>query len=510
MAVTGRRALAAALSAALPGAGQLYAGARARGAVLLAAALAGVLGLAAVVIAADPVSVAETVLRRDVAALLLAANLGVFAFRAYAVVDAWRLGGRAAAAAGPLALAVLAVALAVTALPHAAVGYYGVRGYDALAAVFAEDEPRDVLPSRGVFLVDRVGAEQVRADAPVARAPRPQEPRPTPFRGRARPLLPRSPEELVRAAPGAAVAARKPATPAVAEARPWVTLLLVGSDAGPERPGNRTDTMIVVALERGTGRAAALGIPRNLAGVPFTGAARRDVKRFPLPLNALYDWGLAHPALFPGGADPGATALKQTISNLLGIRIDYYALVDLDGFVDMVDALGGVTIHVKERIVDSVTRPAWGETKPRIDVVPGRTYHFSGRTALAYVRSRKASSDYTRMARQRCFLSALAGQLDVRSVLRHFGRLATIAEESVRTDIPLDRVPDLVRLAAGVDPRLTVTETFGLDYIRGRRAGDGYPLPAVNRMRAAVRDLILLPPEDAAARRGVETAARSC
>ena len=56
------------------------------------------------------------------------------------------------------------------------------------------------------------------------------------------------------------------------------------------------------------------------------------------------------------------------------------------------DALGGVDIHVKERLVDEVTRPAWGEPKPKIDVLPGRTYHFFGREALAYVRSRKAST----------------------------------------------------------------------------------------------------------------------
>jgi LCP family protein required for cell wall assembly len=504
---TSRRAVAGALSAALPGAGQVFAGARRRGALLVAVTAALLATSTVLLVESDPVSVAQAALRPDVAAALLAANLGVLAFRSFAVLDAWRLGGRAGAAAGPLGIGVLAAILVVTALPHAAVAYYGVRGYDALASVFADDEPSDVLPSRGLFLIDRVGARPVRADPPRLGGRRAQEPRPTPFRGPALPLGPTSDERLVQPAGALGPA---PSHQPVAEARPWVTLLLIGSDAGPERPGNRTDTMIVVALERGTGRAAAFGIPRNLVGVPFAPDARRAAKRFTQPLNALYDWAHAHQSLFPGGGDPGATALKQTISTLLGIRIDYYAMVDLDGFVDMVDALGGVTIHVKERIVDSVTRPAWGETKPRIDVRPGHTYHFSGRTALAYVRSRKASSDYTRMARQRCFLSAAARQVDVASVLLHFGSLASIAKHSVRTDIPLERVPDLVRLAAAVDPELTVTETFGLDYVRGRRAGDGYPLPAVNRMRVAVRRLILAPPEQVRERRGLETAAGSC
>jgi LCP family protein required for cell wall assembly len=233
------------------------------------------------------------------------------------------------------------------------------------------------------------------------------------------------------------------------------------------------------------------GVPRNWVEVPFGGEGR---SRFHDPLNALYAFGQTHPELFGGGRDAGGTALKQTISRLLGIRIDYYMLVDLLGFADLVDALGGVEIHVKERLVDSVTRPAWGEPKPTIDVHPGRTYHFFGREALAYVRSRKASSDYTRMARQRCFLSALARQVHPVRVLRRFNALAGIVERSVRTDIPLTRLPDLVRLATGVAPELTSTETLGLPYIARRRASDRYPVPNLAKVRARVRQLILLPP----------------
>jgi anionic cell wall polymer biosynthesis LytR-Cps2A-Psr (LCP) family protein len=182
-------------------------------------------------------------------------------------------------------------------------------------------------------------------------------------------------------------------------------------------------------------------------------------------------------------------------------------MVDLNGFVRMVDALGGVRIKVRERIVDEVTRPAWRETKPRIDVYPGRTYLFTGRTALAYVRSRKASSDYRRMARQRCFLSALAQQLDVTSVLRNFGSLADSIETSVRTDIPLDRAPDLARLAAGVDTAQTITETFGPEYFAGRRY-DRWPYPNVARIQTTVRDAVLHP--ERAKARGLPSVEQSC
>jgi anionic cell wall polymer biosynthesis LytR-Cps2A-Psr (LCP) family protein len=112
------------------------------------------------------------------------------------------------------------------------------------------------------------------------------------------------------------------------------------------------------------------------------------------------------------------------------------------------------------------------------------------------------------MARQRCFISALAGQLDVRTVLRHFSSIADAVESSVRTDVPLNRAPDLMRLAAGVDPTQTLTETFGPAYFAGRR-WDRFPYPNVKKIQAAVRDAILRPAL-ARARRGIASANQSC
>jgi LCP family protein required for cell wall assembly len=488
-----RRVTAGLLSFAVPGAGQLYLGRRARAAVLLGlTALA--TATAASLVVLKPIGVLDAAVRRETLVAFLAANALVLGLRLFAVVDAWLGGSRRPAS---LAAAVgLAVLVSLTLLPHAAAAWYAVRGYETLANVFAEEQPQDVLPANGVFLDepspqalllarDRAGSRSVTSAAD----------RSSTFRGRTL--------RLGQTAPGTVVSGRGRVQ------HPWVTILLVGSDHGPGRVGHRTDTMIVAALERDTGRAVALGVPRNLVEVPLVGHAAKTARKFGLPLNALYEFGLEHPSLFPGGVDPGATALKQTISSLLGIRVDYYAFVDLDGFVRMVDALGGVRIRVHERLVDEVTRPAWGETKPTIDVVPGHTYLFTGRTALAYVRSRKASSDYRRMARQRCFLSALADQIDARAVLRHFGELTAIARDSVRTDIPLRSVPDLVRLAAAVDPRLTVTQTFGPEFVRARRASDGYPLPAVGRIRAAAREAIVVAPGELE-QRGIATAAHSC
>ncbi len=433
------------LSLAVPGAGQLFVGRRRLGLALLAASVVAALAVIALV------SWWEPAIDRRLVAAVLTADVALLGLRCYAVVDAMR-GVRVAA---------LVALVALTAAPHVAAGYFTVRGYEVLDRVFAEQEPEDVLGGEGLFLehvaqLPRWVAKDAWELALVERLG-PGEVAP----------LERSPHVVANAKP--------------AGSKPWTTILLLGTDEGPGNWGARTDTIILAAVQHGTGRAAAFGIPRNLAQVSI-GRKRRPSKE---PLNALY--GLN------GGGAQGASAIKQAVSNLLGIRVDYYALVNLLGFEDLVDALGGVEINVKERLHDEVTRAAWGEPKPTIDVVPGHTYRFYGREALAYVRSRKDSSDYTRMARQRCFLSALADQLDPVHVLRNFGSLAKTIETNVHTDIPLNRLPTLVRLVSGIEPKQTLTVTFGLDYFFGRQKTGNYPVPSLGRMQTTVRNAILNP-----------------
>lgn len=435
----------------LPGAGQLYLGARRRGFILLA--ITGAALLAALVLGSWISVDAVWGVDRRLVATILAVDLALLGFRLFAVVDASR---------GGWAIGLVAL-VAITAAPHVAAGYLTVRGYNVLENVFADEEPCGTACDRGSVLLSHVVV------------PLPQS-------------VPKDAWEwalVERLGPGEVAPleadARVLADAKAAKTRPWTTILLLGTDEGPGNWGARTDTIILAAIQHGTGRAAAFGIPRNLAQVPL-GAG---VKPFKEPLNALYGRS--------GGGEEGTTALKQAVSSLLGIRVDYYAMVNLLGFADVVDALGGVEIAVKERLVDEVTRPAWGEPKPSIDVVPGRTYRFYGREALAYVRSRKASSDYTRMARQRCFLSAMADQLEPVRVLRHFGSLAKTIESNVHTDIPLNRLPSLVQLISSIDSQDTLTVTFGVDYFFGRQRSGNYPVPNVRRVQTTVRQAILTP-----------------
>jgi anionic cell wall polymer biosynthesis LytR-Cps2A-Psr (LCP) family protein len=97
------------------------------------------------------------------------------------------------------------------------------------------------------------------------------------------------------------------------------------------------------------------------------------------------------------------------------------------------------------------------------------------------------------MTRQRCFLSAMADQLDPVRALRNFASLARTIEGNVRTDIPLNRLPSLVELVSGVDPAQTLTVTFSFDYFFGRQKAGNYPVPKLGKMQATVRNAIVNP-----------------
>lgn len=361
----------------------------------------------------------------------------LLAFRLSCVVDAYRLGARGSAATArppprPVPVrAGLALVLAVTIAPHAVLGYYDLQAYDLLTSVFSH----------------RSSLKPGLAASPLT----PQ----------GKPALP--------SAPGP------------------VTILLIGGDAGPGRVGLRADTMIVVSVQPATGRVVLFGLPRNLVRVPLPHGPDRafGCRCFPRPLNELYAYAQDHPALFPGDSSPGVNALRGAAQRLLGIRIDYHALVDLKGFVDVVNALGGVTIRITEPIHVEIDQLGSGPGGPAYDLQPGQR-HLDGLTALAYVRSRKTTSDYDRMRRQRCLLGALAGQADAGRVLRAFPSLVRVAKRDVSTDIPLDKLPTLIGTTSRHHPR---TESVGFtppDYIRGWSAG-GYPIPNVARIQRTVR-----------------------
>ncbi|HEU0102538.1 MAG TPA: LCP family protein [Mycobacteriales bacterium] len=245
-----------------------------------------------------------------------------------------------------------------------------------------------------------------------------------------------------------------------------LNVLLVGSDAGPDRTGVRTDTLVLASLDTRTGRSVLFTLPRNLERVPFAPGsvmAREFPRGFVCGgdclLNAVYGWGADHPMLFPGDPDPGMTALRSAVSEILGLTIDYDAFVDLAGFSALVDALGGVTIRVERRLPIGGLDADGNQVRPSGHIEPG-LQRMDGEKALAYARSRSDSSDYERVQRQRCLLGALQRQADPGTLLTNFQQLATSTADALQTDIPRSLLPDLVKLAFKVKEQPILSLTF--------------------------------------------------
>ena len=266
-------------------------------------------------------------------------------------------------------------------------------------------------------------------------------------------------------------------TPAAeAIAKPRLNVLLVGSDAGPDRTGARTDTMMVASIDTRTGRTTLFGLPRNIGYAQFPAGSpmyrefpegfhnRADPTSGDYLLNAVFAYGHQHPQLAPARptADPGLNLLHQTISQMLGLQLDYYVEVNMAGFASIIDALGGVVVDVgPQRIPIGGITPSGRLVRPDGYIEPG-TQRLDGRTALAFARSRTGSTDYARMGRQRCLLQSILAQKSPADVLTNFRAVAAATTNSVSTNIPQEVLPALATLA-GVDTLTLESVSFDPD-----------------------------------------------
>ena len=229
-----------------------------------------------------------------------------------------------------------------------------------------------------------------------------------------------------------------------------INVLLLGTDAEPDRPGIRTDTMMVASVSATTGRTVLFSLPRNLQWAPFP-------KSSPLHglypngywcpdqsclLNAVHSEAEKHAALFSGVKDPGLQATRDVIGETLGLKINYYAMVDMRGFSSLVDALGGVTLDIAKGVPIG-----GGSSKVEGYIQPGKGVHLDGFQALWFARSREGASDYERMARQKCVVNALAKQATPLNVVTRFTELARAGSSMVRTDVPTTQLAHLAELA---------------------------------------------------------------
>ena len=227
-------------------------------------------------------------------------------------------------------------------------------------------------------------------------------------------------------------------------------ILLMGGDADTDRVGLRPDSMTVASVDAETGRTVLVSMPRNLEDVPFPASSPLH-KKFPkgygcpdhsCMLNAVYSYATEHKNLYPGVKDPGAQATKEAVEGATGLKINYYVLIDLKGFRQLVDAVGGITLDINKRV------PIGGGSSPiKGWIETGRNVHLDGYHALWFARSRADSSDYERIARQKCVMNAMLGQLEPVTVLTKFNKIAAAGKEILASDIPTHVIDELMDLA---------------------------------------------------------------
>ncbi|MFQ3664374.1 MAG: LCP family protein [Chloroflexaceae bacterium] len=219
-----------------------------------------------------------------------------------------------------------------------------------------------------------------------------------------------------------------------------LNILLLGTDARAGDTGPpRTDALVLVRIERDSGRVSMLSIPRDLwVSYPGGGEGR---------INAAYARGEAR--FGPGG---GASLVKATVSRLLDIKVDNFVLINFQGFETLIDQLGGIRVDVPEAIYDpAYPTEDYGTIEVRFR--PGRQV-FDGKRALIYARTRHADSDFGRNQRQQLVLMAIFERIRERGLLQQLTSLDDYTgalRGYVKTDLNRSQMLAIASFARSVD-----------------------------------------------------------
>jgi polyisoprenyl-teichoic acid--peptidoglycan teichoic acid transferase len=245
---------------------------------------------------------------------------------------------------------------------------------------------------------------------------------------------------------------------------PWagqrrVNILLLGGDGGEGRDGIRPDSQLVASIDTHTGDTILFSLPRNLEKVPFPpdsvladaypdGIYDGEGDRLEWMLNSIYrNVPQQHPDLLDSD-NPGADANKLAVGATLGVRIDYYVLLNLQGFSKLIDALGGIRVNVNTDVAIGGSMDEGIPPKRWIEEGPDQL--LNGYRAMWFARGRYGTDDYQRMERQRCTMQAIIDQANPGKVLTRYEAIAKSSKDLVFTDIPSSLLPAFVDLSTKV------------------------------------------------------------
>ena len=469
--------VAAALSFLFPGLGQVATGRTRRGAIVAIPALAVVASFVLVLLFARHQLFGEALNTQWLTSLLIV-DLLAMAYHLWAIIDAYLLarGGKPLpiGTARYLSIGAVVVLVVGTLGIHAGIASVDIQAQQTLNCVFNPNGPCGI--------TDLASGQTLAADT-----------------------APPDDEDLATDTPNPSASAQGPsastgptATPAPYPTVPpytgdptdwqadgYLNLLLLGGDAGIGRGGNgagkpvnlRTDSIILLQVNLNTGQSAMYGIPRNLFNVPL-GANDENAyachcfpKYFPWDTKQKYGpnyffglWvdAVNYPKLYqyPGinYFARGTKAVEGAVGALMGVHVDGAVVVDLMGFVNLIDQLApnGLNVDVPYKVTES---PGVGYPKPdgsgdiyNIVFNPG-SQTMNGLQALEFARMRHVvghDSDYERMARQQLVLKAVRDQLNPCDLATRVPSLLSAIQGTIWTDMPVDDAPALAALASKI------------------------------------------------------------
>mgnify|MGYP000936956227 FL=1 len=302
---------------------------------------------------------------------------------------------------------------------------------------------------------------------------------------------------------------------------PRLNILLLGADSTDTRIKDgggvytpRTDTIMVASIDTTTGNTTLVQIPRSVERTPFPEGSKL-AKLFPRGfrgagdssewlINAIWERTVSkdYPEMAEAVAPatyPGAEALKQGVEGITGLHMHYFALVNIDGLRELIDAMGGVKLNINRKL------PIGGDHQtgklPHGWLKPGPDQLLDGYNAMWYARSRFDSDDYDRMSRQSCLVNAVIKQANPTTMLTSYEGIAQASSEMVMTDIPQNVLAPLAQLAFKVKD----ASVSRLAFVHGQNGFDaGNPDFTLTRKR--VQDAINPPSPTSEPTAGTPTA----
>jgi LCP family protein required for cell wall assembly len=192
-------------------------------------------------------------------------------------------------------------------------------------------------------------------------------------------------------------------------------IVVMGCDIRKDDAG-RSDTLFVVMLDKSKKNAALLSVPRDTR-VKIKGHGWDKI-------NAAFAYG-------------GHKLTQETVQDFLGIKLNNYVVVDFQGFVGLVDAVGGVDINVEKRMYYYDPYANF-----EIDLKPGKQ-HLDGKTAMQYVRYRDEEGDIGRIRRQQKFIMALYHEIASKNIIAKVPGVSKQIMSMVKTDLSLKEMVEL-------------------------------------------------------------------